>query len=116
MTVSELLEAYQRRHKEALEVGATAPVAKLYRTVIEDLKGLNGTPTASRLLNTSDAAGLLGVKRKTVAKWAREGRLRGAMKTSGDGVWLIPSASVYALGSPAREPVKTPRLWRPEDG
>jgi len=111
---------WERRRAEALEHGYSAPASKVYEVVIDELKALDGE-TDARFVNTEEAAKIAGCAPKTVAKWAKEGRLSGAVKTSQKdgkktGEWRIPAASVYALRvGKAADPLG-PRLWRVNDG
>jgi predicted DNA-binding transcriptional regulator AlpA len=71
-TVGQLVAAFERRAAEAEREGATAPVANVYRLVLEDLRPLvptdgngNGAPTEDRVLTADQVAGLLG----TTVRW-----------------------------------------------
>ena len=46
MTLSELLAMLERRAAEAEREGATAPVANVYRLVLDELRAVNGTTAA----------------------------------------------------------------------
>lgn len=66
-TLPEIVQDLERRALEAEQIGATAPVAGVYRLVILELQGLasNGTAAAvdapSTLLTAQEAARALGV-------------------------------------------------------
>ena len=117
MNRTDLLAMWERRRTEALEHGSSAPLAKTYSVVIEELKTLDSGDTSMRCVSTKEAAEILSTNQRTVAKWASAERFLGAFKTSEKGEWRIPEASVYAVaGLRCTEPVATPKLWRPEDG
>lgn len=117
MTHAELLEEYERRRAEAARVGSTAPLAKVYSLVLEELRALDGRPEHGRMMSTGEAAEVLGVSCKTVRRWIDAGRFPGAVKTSGEaGEWRIPAEQVYqAAGAPAESASGVPRLWSPSD-
>jgi len=46
MTLADLVATIERRAAEAEREGATAPVANVYRLVLDDLQAVNGTATA----------------------------------------------------------------------
>lgn len=118
MTLAELIEDYERRRREAVEVGATAPLSKVYGRVLEELQSIDGLEAGVPWLDTAEVAAIAGVVRKTVAKWCAEGRFPGARKTSSStGEWRIPAHEAHKLaGGPPVEPSGTPRLWRPSNG
>ncbi len=96
-SVSELITEYERRRAEADQIEASAPVAKIYGMVLEELRGLEAGDIPDRMMCTKEAARLLGIGRTAVAKRCASGELEGAQKTSGDsGRWRIPARSVYA--------------------
>ena len=89
MTLAEILAALERRAAEAEAIGATAPVANVYRAVLEDLrpmtdasgdKGARGVLSSDRLLTVGEAAALLGVSVKWLYRHA--GRLPFARRLS----------------------------------
>ena len=70
MTVAEFIIALERRAAEAEREGATAPVANVYRLVLDELRAVNGTaapaaipdpPAEQRYLTPDDVAALLQV-------------------------------------------------------
>jgi hypothetical protein len=99
-----------------------APAAKVYQVVIDELKALDGAEVSARYVSTAEAGKILGVAPKTAARWAKEGRVAGARKTSSKdgkrtGEWRIPAGSAYTLLSrKTHEKVSEPRLWRASDG
>jgi excisionase family DNA binding protein len=107
----------ERRRREAVEVGATAPLAKVYAVLIEQLRSIDGTPTPERWMTTAEAAEVLSLSEKTVRGWCGEGRFPGAKKTSGEtGRWTIPAREVYmTVGSGQRGNGASPKLWTPEE-
>ena len=96
-SVSELITEYERRRAEADQIEASAPVAKIYGQVLDELRGLEAGDIPDRVMSTEEAARLLGIGRAAVAKRCAGGELEGAQKTSGArGRWRIPARSVYA--------------------
>ena len=82
VTLTELRAALERRAAEAEAVGATAPLAGVYRQVLGELTKLNGgngpspAPAESeRWLTVDDVAGRLQVSRRFV--YAHQGQLGG---------------------------------------
>ena len=61
---------------------ATAPSATVYGIVLDELRALDGIAVQDRMMDTAEAARVLSLAPKTVAKWAGEGRFSGAHKTS----------------------------------
>ena len=111
MTRAELCAEWRRRKAEALETGATAPVAKLANVILDQLERLDGHDGAARLMTTADAATMLRVSRKTIRAWCGQRRFPGATKTSGrNGDWRIPSSDVYTLAGAERK--RKPQLLR----
>ena len=82
VTRAELCAEWQRRKAEALETGATAPVAKLADVILQQLEALDGRD-AVRLMTTAEAATVLSVSEKTIRGWCCRRRFPGATKTSG---------------------------------
>ena len=110
MTRAELRAEWQRRKAEALETGATAPVAKLADVILQQLEQLDGHD-AVRLMTTSEAATVLSVSEKTIRGWCGRRRFPGATKTSGrNGDWRIPASDVYTLAGAERK--QKPQLLR----
>jgi predicted DNA-binding transcriptional regulator AlpA len=77
VTLSELRAALERRAAEAEAVGATAPVASVYRTVVAELDTISGEPARElrvavedRLLNAEEASKRLGVARRWLYRHA----------------------------------------------
>lgn len=76
MNLPALLATLERRAQEADAIGATAPVASVYRQVLEELRPLagdgNGTPAAAStngdgpLLSAEDVAKRLGTSTRWV--------------------------------------------------
>lgn len=100
----DLLAEYERRREQAAAIGATAPVAKLYERVISELAAVDGVPDTARLMDTAEAAHVLGREAVTVARMCGRGEFEGAHKTSGaTGEWRIPAKSVYAKLRPERK-------------
>jgi hypothetical protein len=110
MTLRELLEIYERRRSEAERVGAMAPLAEVYRLVIEEIQGVQGSPGSGRWLSASEAAQILGMDRKTVAIWAAQGKFPGATKDEKTAEWHLPVASVF---SSVRNDPQRPAAGRP---
>lgn len=119
MTRADLMREWEARRLEAERHGATAPLARVYRIVLEELRALDSTPALDRLMTTLEAGRVLGVAPKTVAKWAVEGRFVGATKTSEGGEWRLPSRSVYELAGGQRRgengATPIPKLWTEGD-
>ncbi len=110
MTRAELRAEWQRRKAEALETGATAPVAKLADVILQQLETLDGHD-AVRLMTTAEAATVLSVSEKTIRGWCGFRRFPGATKTSGrNGDWRIPASDVYTLAGVERK--QKPQLLR----
>ncbi len=110
MTRAELRAEWQRRKAEALETGATAPVAKLADVILQQLETLDGHD-AVRLMTTAEAATVLSVSEKTIRSWCGRRRFPGATKTSGrNGDWRIPASDVYTLAGVERK--QKPELLR----
>lgn len=115
MKLGELVEEYERRQAAAARHGATAPLAKVYRIVLEELRAVDGTENGGRRVTTSEAADLISVSAKTIRRWANDGRFPGARKTSKAGEWRIPVRDVYAAAGRDVEQERIPKLWRPDD-
>lgn len=115
MNLSELVEEYERRRAEAARHGARVPMAKVYSIILEELRQLDSRDRPTRMMTTAEAAEVLGVARKTTARWAAQGRFSNARKTSNEGgEWRIPAADVYQeVGSEPQEE-SVPRLWHPD--
>lgn len=117
MTLAELISQYERRRLDAERYSASAPLAKVFSEVLHDLRQVDGMDGVDRMLTTDEAAELLGVARKTIAKWAADGRFPNAQKTSDGGEWRIPARDVYSALGRKSEPVGSiPRLWEDENG
>ena len=70
MTRAELLSDWQRRKAEALETGATAPVAKLADVILQQLDQLDSHDKGvARLMTTAEAATVFSVSEKTIRSW-----------------------------------------------
>lgn len=113
MKLAELVAEYERRRLEARRHGATAPLATIYGVVLDELRSVDGHASPDRMMDTGEAARVLSLAPKTVARWAAAGRFPGARKTSEGGEWRIPARAVYeAAGSPpSRDAIAIPRLW-----
>ena len=116
MKLAELLTEYEHRLLWAERHGATAPLNKTYEIVLDELRELDGTPSADRMMTTAEAGHVLSVSAKTVAKWAADGQLDGAWRTSDGnaGEWRVPARSVYAraAGRSGKGGTRAvPRLW-----
>ena len=110
MRLGELVAEWQRRKVEAERVGATAPLSKVYETVIADIEMIDGEGQAAKFVDCNAAAFHLGVTPTTVARWAKAGRFEGAAKTSGkSGEWRIPLVSLKLVKAQPKGPN---RLWR----
>ncbi len=115
MTVADLIRQYERLRLDAERVGATAPLARVYATFIEELRSAGNAGGIERMMSTMEAASELGVEAKTIANWCADGRFPGAQKTSPKrGRWRIPSRDVYAFFG-EKNGNSPPRLWIPED-
>lgn len=114
MTLADLVAEYGKRRLEAEQHGATAPLAKVYGLVLADLQALDGVATADRFVGTAEAARILNVAPKTVARWAADERFHGARKTSDGGEWLIPLRAVYEDAGRDATARSIPRLWKEE--
>ena len=92
MTLADLIRELERRRSDAEDVGATAPVAKVYGAVLDELRAVDGVPAFEARVSTGEAAEIEGVSRATVAKWCADGRYPHAEKTSDGrgGEWRIP--------------------------
>ncbi len=112
MTSAEIRADWQRRKVEALETGATAPVAKLADVILQQLETLDGNDkSVTRLMTTAEAAKVFSVSDKTIRGWCRRRRFPGATKTSGPtGDWRIPASDVYTLAGVKRK--QKPELLR----
>ena len=81
MTLPDVLDQLERRAAEAEVVGATAPLASVYRAVVAELRPLTGgngkggpevaPPREDRLLTVEEAASLLGVAPRWLYRHAR---------------------------------------------
>ena len=113
MTLSELMADYERRRGEADRHSASAPLATVYALVLEELRALDRIAIPDRMMGTGEAATVLALAPKTVAKWAAEGRFHGAQKTSEGGEWRLPARSVYEQAGVPKGSGQTaiPRLW-----
>ena len=98
MTLPELLQDLERRAREAETIGASAPLAAVYRLVMGELRRLDAADVAVSY-DANGAARLLGVSPKTVANWCAAGKFEGARKTggAGGGKWVIPATAVRAF-------------------
>ena len=113
MNLLELVTEFERRCASALRDGSTAQVAQVYKAVIEDLRRVNGVQAADRFLDSKEAAEILGVHPRTVARWCNTGKFLGAWKTSRKGEWRIPSAEVYRISDRSRDrTAPRPKLWK----
>ena len=113
MTLQELVLEFERRRAEAAQHGATAPIAAVYAIVLEELRRLDGTESVVRWMSTREAAAVLAVHTRTVARWCKDGRFPGATKTSDlTGRWRIPAGEVYNQAGDHKK--ATPRLWEAE--
>lgn len=75
MTVAELVAHLEQRAAEADQIGATAPVANVLRSVMAELEQLNGMAQdhgADRLLTASQVAARLNVSPRYVYDHAGE--------------------------------------------
>ena len=118
MRLTELVEEYERRKVVGARHDSRAPVAKVYACVLDELRSLDGSDAEHRLMTTAEAATVLAVCPKTVARWASSGVLEGAYKTSGEsGEWRIPATSVYGMGRDQKglEDPQPSRLWEPTE-
>ena len=117
MTLAELMARYEERARLAQLQQSTAPVATVYRVVLDELAKCDGIESAGRWITSGEAAEILGVSAKTVRKWCIAGRLPSARKTSGEkGDWRIPAHEVYEDARPSSETVTTVlKLWRPDE-
>jgi predicted DNA-binding transcriptional regulator AlpA len=119
VTLAELRAALERRAAEAEALGATAPVASVYRLVVADLDAVGPEPTCGlrapnedRLLNASEAAERLGVARRWLYRHAA--RLPFTRRLSA-GVLRFSLAGINKwLDSPHRMQLGNPnaRTWR----
>lgn len=106
MTLAELIEEWERRRRHAENVESRVPEARLWEIAIDEVSGLDGVESRHQMMDTSEAAEVLRITRKTAAKWAAKGRFPGATKTSENGNWRIPAADVYGEldgGKPAND-------------
>ncbi len=116
MKLAELMARYEERASVARAQQSTAPVAAVYRLVLDELADVDGFESAGRWMASGEASDVLGVSPKTVRKWCNEARSPGAEKTSDTrGVWRIPAEEVYRSGRRAARTDRIPRLWRPDD-
>lgn len=110
MNLPELLAEWERRRADAECVHASAPIAEVYNVVLEEARQIDGVPTR-HLMTTKEAAFVLSVSPRTVARRCKRGGFPGAVKTSGDdGEWRIPSDEVYTANGQKQR--TTPRLWK----
>lgn len=75
MNVPELRAELERRAAEAERIGATAPVAAIYRALIEEIATLNGTgsaPRPDRLLTAHEVAPRLGCSPRYIYAHAKD--------------------------------------------
>ena len=69
MTPDELVRDLEQRAAHAERIGAQAPVAAIYRLVLEEVGQLDGTPeerTPDRLLSAEVAAERMGVSKRYI--------------------------------------------------
>jgi len=111
MNLTELLAEFEHRKVVAEQHGSTAPVAAVYRAVIDELRGLDGQVTPSGWMDTEEAAGVLSMTPKTVRRWCTDGRFPGARKTSDHGEWRIPTKEVYGFSDEDGDRAVTLKLW-----
>ncbi len=112
MNLSELVVEFERRRADAVRHNSTAPVAGVYGAVLEDLRRLDGVQVAGRFLSSKEAADILGVHPRTIARWCNAGRFARARKTSDDtGDWRIPAAEIYTEFGARHTPPSRPKLW-----
>lgn len=98
MKLAELIAELEARARVADATESVAPVAKVYRYLVTELRQVDGLETAGRWLDTGEAADVLGVSSKTVRKWCAAGRFPSARKTSADGEWRIPAIELHGNG------------------
>ena len=118
VNLSELMTDFERRRIEADRHGATAPLATVYALVLEELRALDGGAIPDRMMGTAEAADVLALAPRTVARWSSQGRFEGARKTSAGGEWRLPARSVYSqmgVRKGKAEPAII-RLWDAHDG
>lgn len=69
MNLAELLADFERRATEAEDIGSTAPVADLYRSVIGELQQVSAVPSVEvkdRLISVAVAAARLSVSKRFI--------------------------------------------------
>lgn len=116
MRLTNLLDRLERQRDHHAELKTRAPVHTVLTWVIEDLRRIDGEGQGREFLDTAEAADRLGVTRRTVQNWARDGRFPGADKTSTEGVWCIPAKEVRAaLNADAEDGEEIEKLWEPDD-
>ncbi len=114
MNLSDVVAELERRRADAARYQATAPVATVLRDLIEELKRLDGIPSAERYMDSDEATEVLPVDKRTVARWCKQGRFSGARKSAGArGKWLIPASQVYQVAADknTRSKSRGPKLW-----
>ena len=109
MTVAEFRQLLERRVADADAMNSEAPVGDVLRVVLSELTELDVSSLPGHMLDTRQVASVLGLKPKTIANWAAEGRFQGAEKTSGrKGKWVIPAEAVGNAKEHQRR-----KLWTP---
>ena len=113
MDVSSFREKYQRLKGQAQRVNSSGSLAAVYEMVLADLELMEVPGVETRYLSCQEVADALGLTRKTVAAWCREGRFVGAKKSGEQdgGNWLIPSEAAYRVAE-TRVNGTTLKLWR----
>ncbi len=96
MHLTDLIEKYQQRIIDSERDGSTAPVARLLTSVVADLRELDDGNQAV-MVSTTEAACRARLAPKTIRQRCRDGRIRGARKTSPHGEWRIPLSELPNL-------------------
>ena len=130
--MAETIAAMQQRWQAECEryeaVGALVDGSELIRAFLRDLDSLSGglEPLEGGYHDLNAVSSLLGVSRRTLSRWLKQGVFAGAYQF-GNGYWRIPAKDVHDFMSrpkdmmkrlkpdlPAPAPSRRPKLsaWR----
>lgn len=105
MELPDLIDKYQQMKAQAEQLSSHGSLAELCGMVLADVADLN-VPMFERLMKVEEVASVLGMKPKTIRQWCRDGKFKGAFKTSEQaGDWRIPASAVYEMAGLRRKSI-----------